>query len=120
VSDRLLFVGWGRDVRGREVQASQVFQEALQFFGGQQQQGNIDGFEVIALEPHGGDLAGFILIRGDSDKIAAMRYGEEFEGITRSATLIVENFGVVAGVTGELLQHQFADFTDRARQMGQS
>lgn len=33
----------------------------------------IESFEAVILEPHGGDLAGFILIRGSQDKLAQLR-----------------------------------------------
>ena len=60
-----LVIGWGPAVRGREQKALQVFNEAIQYYTRLQQQGTIESFEPVALEPHGGDLEGFLLIRGD-------------------------------------------------------
>jgi hypothetical protein len=54
-----LFVGFGLPVRGRERQAVKVFGEALEYYARLQQQGEIDSFETVFLEPHGGDLNGF-------------------------------------------------------------
>ncbi len=62
-----LFIGWGQAVHGREQKALEVFQEALRYSGRLQQDGEIQSFEPVALEPHGGDLAGFLLINGDPD-----------------------------------------------------
>jgi hypothetical protein len=109
----VLFIGWGPAVRGRERKALQVFQEALGYYQRLQQGGQIDSFEPVALEPHGGDLGGFLLIKGDADKLAQVRQDQEFVRLNTRAQLVVENFGVVGGVFGSELQALFADF-DRA------
>ena len=62
-----LFLGWGPVVRGRELKALDVFQETLTYYGKLQGDGKIDSFEPVLLTPHGGGLAGFILLRGDTD-----------------------------------------------------
>jgi hypothetical protein len=49
-----LFIGWGGVVRGREKQALQVFQESMEYYGKQQQDGRIERFGVLLLGPHGG------------------------------------------------------------------
>jgi hypothetical protein len=59
VADFGLFVGWSSPVRGREAQAAKVFGEAAEFWTRQQQEGAIESWEAVFLEPHGGDLAGF-------------------------------------------------------------
>jgi hypothetical protein len=101
MADAALFVGWGNTVRGRERQALQVFGDAIQFYGGLQQNGEIESIEPVFLEPHGGDLAGFFLIRGDADKLAALRVREDFARLNARAGLIVEGFGVVgASIAG--------------------
>ncbi len=73
-----LFIGWGPTVHGREQQALPVFNETVRYFAGLQQQGEIAGFEPVALEPHGGDLSGFLLVRGDREALARLRTGGEF------------------------------------------
>lgn len=107
----VLFIGWGQPTRGRERQANQVFGEALQYFAGQQQQGAISGFEPFNLAPHGGDLSGFLLIRGDADQLNRLQDDAGFQRLITRAQLIVENFGVVRAVTGDELQRQFELFT---------
>jgi hypothetical protein len=69
MANAAIFIGWGNVVRGRERKALQVFNEALHYWSGLQQQGEIESFEPVLLELHGGDLNGFILIRGDRDKL---------------------------------------------------
>ena len=100
-----LFIGWGPVISGREKVSFEVFAEAIQYFAGLQQQGEIENFEPIVLEWHGGELAGFLVIRGDGTKLQEMRYTDEFTRlITRGAT-VVQNFGVVSAWTGEAVQH---------------
>ncbi len=112
-----LVIGWGPAVRGRELKALQVFNEAIQFYTRLQQQGTIESFEPVALEPHGGDLAGFLLIRGDREKLNAIRTSEEFLRLNNRAALIVDNFGVITAFIGEELQRQFADFGAQAAEL---
>ena len=114
----VLFIGWGPAVRGRERKALQVFREAVQYWQRLQQSGQIDSFEPIALEPHGGDLEGFLLIKGDADKLAQLRIDQEFVSVNTRAQLVVENFGVVGGVYGAELQALFADFDKAASELG--
>ncbi len=78
MADAGLFVGWGEVVRGRETEAVEVFNETLGYYARLQEEGTIESFEPVFLEPHGGDLNGFILIRGEAEKLAALRVSEEF------------------------------------------
>ncbi|HEU4785099.1 MAG TPA: hypothetical protein VFS83_17310, partial [Ktedonobacterales bacterium] len=82
MANAALFIGYGPVVAGRAQQALQVFGEAVQYYGRLQQQGQIESFEPVFLEPHGGDLSGFILLRGDRDKLNSARYSEEFLRLT--------------------------------------
>ena len=70
MADAGLFIGWGAPVRGREAQGLEVFGEALAYYGRLQQEGVIEGFETAILEPHGGDLQGFVLVRGSEERLA--------------------------------------------------
>ena len=101
MADAGLFIGWGQVVRGREKRAVEVFNESVEYWGGLQGDGKIEGFEVVLLAPHGGDLAGFALLRGSAEQMAALQSDEEFERRTTRADLIVENQGVVNAVLGE-------------------
>ena len=96
-----LFIGFGDPVRGREQQAVKVFGEALEYYARLQQQGEIESFETVLLEPHGGDLSGFTLVRGDPDKLSTIHASDEFMRLSLRADLITERFGVVGAVLGE-------------------
>lgn len=100
MADAGLFVGWGNAVRGRERTALAVFDEAVEFYTRLQQEGQIEGFEAVLLEPHGGDLVGFFLVRGDREQLARVRLSDEYDRLNVRAELIVENFGVVGAAVG--------------------
>ena len=110
MADYGLFIGWGTTVRGREKQALEVFNEAVAYYGKQQQQGTIEDFEVAILEPHGGDLLGFALLRGQRAKLAELRVSQEFERLTTTATLYVDRIGVVGALLGDGLGKAIGDF----------
>src|SRR5207237_9258120 len=90
-----LFVGCGWPVRGREQKAAQVFNEAVELWTRLQQSGEIDSWDAIFLEPHGGDLGGFFLVRGSQEQISRLRDGEDLLRVSARAQLVVEKYGVV-------------------------
>jgi hypothetical protein len=96
-----LFVGFGLPVRGRERQAVRVFTEALEYYARLQEQGEIESFETVFLESHGGDLNGFTLVHGDPDQLMRIRTSDEFLRLSLRADLITEGFGVIGAVLGE-------------------
>ena len=113
MADAGLFIGWGEVVRGRETEATELFNEVLAYYGRLQEESTIESFEPVFLEPHGGDLNGFILIRGDAEKLAALRVSDEFTQLSLRAGLHVENFGVVGADLAERLQRQFEFYTEQ-------
>jgi hypothetical protein len=113
MADAGLFIGWGEVVRGRESEAVEVFNETLAYYTRLQEEGTIESFEPVFLEPHGGDLNGFILIRGDAEKLAALRVSDEFTQLSLRATLIVDGFGVVGADLAERLQRQMEYYIEQ-------
>ena len=101
MADAGIFIGWGQVVRGREKRALQVFNESVEYWGGLQEDGKIESFEIVLLTPHGGDLAGFALMRGSAGQMDALRRDEEFERRITRADQIVESQGVVDAYMGE-------------------
>ena len=113
MADAGLFVGFGNPVRGREGQALELFNETLGWYQRLQEEGQIESFEPVFLEPHGGDLGGFFLIRGDAEKLSKLRVSDEFNEFTIKAGLCVESIGVVGADMGERLQRQMAFYTEQ-------
>jgi hypothetical protein len=105
-----LFIGWGPVVRGREQTALKVFQETIEFYGALQQDGKIDSFDAHLLAPHGGDLAGFIMLHGERSKLDDVRNSEDFERLIARAGAIVDQVGVLNAFSGEALGQAMGRF----------
>ncbi|HEY1358468.1 MAG TPA: hypothetical protein VGF21_09195 [Thermoleophilaceae bacterium] len=112
MADAGLFIGWGQVVRNREKRALDVFNESMAYYASLEQDGKVESWEVVLLEPHGGDLAGFVLLRGSVDQMHAVRNEEEFQRRTTRADLIVENLGVVSAALGQGLADGMAIYQD--------
>lgn len=95
-----MFVGWGPLIPGREEAAREVLGEAMGYLHRLQQDGVIDGFEAVALEPHGGKLNGFVLVKGELEAISKIRTSEEFTRIAVRVQIVHSNVTVVGAYTG--------------------
>jgi hypothetical protein len=105
-----LLLGWGQIVRGRELKGLDVFQETIAYYGKLQQEGQIEGFEPILLTPHGGDLAGFILLRGERQALDQIAASADFRRLVARAASVVDNVGVITAYGGEALAEQMTTF----------
>jgi hypothetical protein len=113
-----LFLGWGPVVRGRELKALEVFQETLTYYGTLLQDGRIDSFEPVLMAPHGGDLAGFILLRGSRSSLDEIRSSDEFRRLVARAGAVVDDVGVIDAYTGDALGQQMATFRSVSEELG--
>ncbi len=110
MADHGLFVGFGFPVSGREEASLKVFGELIQLLTTQAQQRNIESFEPCFLQAHGGDLGGFVLVKGERAKVDQLVASEEFQRLMIRAQMIVENFGVVNALFGQEVQKNMAKF----------
>ncbi len=117
-SDFGIFIGWGQVKAGREQQALEVFAEAQQFNERLKQRGDVESYETVLLELHGGDLVGFTLMRGTAEKLNRLRYeDEEFTRLVATASLYVDNMGVVGAAIGDRIMRQFGVFQEAIRSL---
>ena len=103
MSSNCVLFGWNRSTPGRERLSAEHFQQFVQYLSTQQQKGTIKSFDTVFLDPHGGELNGFLLIRGESAKLDALLASNEWVTHQTRAVLHLEQTGVVRGVTGELV-----------------
>jgi hypothetical protein len=118
MADEALFIGWGEVVRGRERKPVDVFNESIQYYGQLQQDGKIESFDAWFLAPHGGDLAGFILLRAEREQLDEIQRSPDFERIQTRAGLIVDRVGVVNAYTGEALGRLMGQFQQATADLG--
>ncbi len=120
MADAAIFVGFGQPARAREPQALELFNQTVRYYSELQERGEIESFEPVILEPHGGDLGGFFLLRGERAKLDRVRASEEFMRISTRAGLVVESFGVVMGFTGDGLAAQMSRYEQQVREQLES
>ena len=99
MADRALFISWGDNVPGREERGLDVFNEAVGFYGRCQQEGRIESFDVV-LMPATSDIAGYMVLKGSVDQVAALREDDEYVRIMTEASTIVMNLRQAEGYCG--------------------
>ena len=107
----VLLFGWNRSVPGRESLSAKHFEEFVAFLTSQQQKGSFDRFEIVFLDPHGGDLNGFFLIHGAPAKLEAFTASEDWNKHIMRAILHLQGVGVVGGLTGASLMERMKLWT---------
>jgi hypothetical protein len=100
MADSVLLITWGAPVHGREERGLEVFNESIGLYGRMQQEGRIEGFDVVLLEPNG-HIDGYIALKGSVEQLGAARQDEEFRRVMTDATLIVNDLRLIAGSTNE-------------------
>jgi hypothetical protein len=118
MADDALFLGWGQVVRGREGKAVDVFNESIQYYGKLQQEGKLESFEPWFLTPHGGDLDGFILLRGTRAQLDEILANPEFESLQARVGMIVDGLGIVPAATGDSLARLMGQFQEATADLG--
>lgn len=111
MSSNVLLFGWNRSIPGREKVSAQHFEEFVGYLGDLQQKGKIQSFDVVFLDPHGGDLNGFFLIKADPTSLDALVATAEWVAHMTRATLHLDGAGAVRGVTGEKIAERMALWT---------
>lgn len=115
--DSALFIGWGATAAGRERKSVELFGHSLKYLTGLVVEGRLFSVEPFFLEPHGGDLEGFFLVRGTQEELNKIRTEDEFQRMAVRAQVVVNNFGVVGAITGERLNKHMAWFAEAAKQV---
>ena len=101
MADRVIFMGWNRPLVGREQQAMQLFQKSMEYWEKQKTEGQIESYEPVFLNYHGGDLNGFVMVRGEAEKLAEVQNDGTFLDLATEANYCLEGYGVIIGYVGE-------------------
>lgn len=117
MANAALFVGWGAVARGREGQALDLFNSTMAYYTRLQQEGKIESFEPVILQPHGGDLAGFILLRGERTTLNAVAASDEFQALIVRASALLDSVGIINGAIGQELADGIGRFQKVAAEL---
>jgi hypothetical protein len=111
MSSNAVFVGWNRPIPGRERMSVEHFAAFVEYLTGLQLKGIIKSFEPVFLNPHGGDLNGFFLIRGDSNQLDALMSTQEWTAHITRAAIHFDRCGVIRALTGDPLKERMKVWT---------
>jgi len=118
MSEAALCTTWGVPVPGREKHALDVYSETLQYWGRLQQEGKIERFDVVVLGPTGGDLTGFMLVRGTAAQLDSVRRSEEYERLLNRVQLIAQHVRAADAFVDEGLARVMSMYTDEVGRVG--
>ncbi len=117
MADRILCLSWGRVVSGREAHSLEVFNDAVAYYGGLRQNGQIEDLDLVLFGVNGGDVDGMMQIRGSHAQLDAMREQERFQRILIDAQMVVEELRIAEGYLNEGIQEPMAHFQEAAAQL---
>ena len=98
-----IVMGWNRAVPGREKQAMELFQSSMAYWEKKKSAGDINSFEAILMNAHGGDMNGFFLIKGDPAKLDKLTHEKDYVELVMKIELALDGFGAVRGFEGNRL-----------------
>jgi hypothetical protein len=119
MADRVVFISWGQVVRGREERAMENFNETIGLYGKMQQDGRMESFDVVLLNPSTG-MDGYLALHGSADQLNALKESEDFQRQLASATLIVEDLKMVDGWTGAGIAKQMEIYQEAISKVPQA
>jgi hypothetical protein len=96
-----LFLGWNRPVAGREFDSIETFAGFTKYLDTIRDEKIIDSYEPVMLEQHGGDLNGFIIIRGERDKLHELTNRDEWRMWNAKGSFLLQNWGLTHAYIGE-------------------
>ena len=118
MADRMLFVSWGATVRGREERALEVFNETMGLYGRLQQEGKIEGFDVVLCAPNA-TLDGYIQLRGTARQLADLKEEAEYQRLQVTASLCTDQLSVIDAACNEGVAEQVEIFAQAVAKVPQ-
>ncbi|MDB4963003.1 MAG: hypothetical protein JWP01_3002 [Myxococcales bacterium] len=103
--------GWNHPATGREAMASELFAHCVNWCEKQRSIGNIESFEPMFLQSHGGDLNGCFLIKGTHAQLDSLKSHDEWVDIVMRAGQCLTQVGVVDCYTGTTVQDMMSRWT---------
>ncbi|HXD41495.1 MAG TPA: hypothetical protein VN649_13075 [Ramlibacter sp.] len=108
MSSNVVLFAWNRSVPGREAISGQHFQEFLEYLGVQKRNAVIESFDTVFLDPYGGTLNGFFLLRGDPAKLQQLIASPEWIRHQIRGLLHLEGAATLRGATGAAVGERMA------------
>jgi len=117
MAEAALCTVWGDPIPGREKQALNIYNEAMQYWAGLQQEGKIERFDVTVLAFSGGDVAGLLVVRGAAEQIDSVRRSKEYQRYVARGQLVASHVSVASAYVDEGLA-QFMGWYQKVIELG--
>jgi len=104
MADSGMLIGWDRVAPGDNIGAVELWSEMLVYFKRLHAEGMIEKFEPIMLGAHGGQLNGFILVRGEQENLDSVRNSDGFLSLVVKANKTLTGFTVLRAHFGAEVQ----------------
>ena len=101
MAEAALCTVWGDPIPGREKQALNVYNEAMRYWAGLEQEGKIERFDVTVLAFSGGDLTGLLVVRGTAKQIDSVRRSKEYQQHVARGQLVASHLSVARAYVDE-------------------
>ena len=111
IGPNVVLFGWNRSLPGRESLSGQHFQEFVEYLSVQKKNGVLESFDTVLLEPHGGALNGFFLLRGDAAKLNALTASPEWSRHQIRAMLHLDGGTTLRGYSGPAVPERMEMWT---------
>mgnify|MGYP006294025141 FL=1 len=111
MTDGAIFIGWNRPVPGKEQQAMKLWQDSMEYYEKLRSDGRIESFQPVLLAAHGGNLNGFVLVKGDQKELDKIRREDTFVENTIKGGIYLQDYGVVQGFVGDALVDFFGKWS---------
>jgi hypothetical protein len=118
MADRCLLITWGQVARGREERALENFNEAMGYYGRCQQEGKIEGFDVVLCAPNA-KLDGYIQLRGAARQLADLKEEAEYQRLLVTASLCTDELSVIEAACNEGVAEQVEIFAQAVAKVPQ-
>ena len=101
MADSGMMIGWDRVTPGDNIAAVALWSEMLVYFKRMHAEGLVEKFEPVLLGAYGGNLNGFILIRGEQKHLDKIRNSDGFLALVVKANKTLTGFRVLRAHYGE-------------------
>ena len=115
MSHNALFIGYDRPISGRESEAHEALLSFHKHLHNLLEAGEIDSYEPVILEHHGGDLNGFCIIRGHRDNIHKFRHTKEWHEALHDILHHFIGTGVIEAYVGDAHSERHGHHLKRSR-----
>ena len=110
MADSGIYIAWGRTAPGKDPQAMELYQRLSAYMRTLHAEGRIDSFDPVMLGAHGSDISGFVLIRGERDKLDEIRNSPQFREFVVRGNIALTGFRVVRAHFGREVEQLLATY----------